>query len=151
MVRRKLRTPVVLDTNVFVRAFKARSKRNANQQVVRLWLVRKWLQLIVCNDLIAEYLGIFTDVLGMEDDAIHSWRLRFEHDDRTTLINLGARPAMSRDPDDDLLLAIALGGRAEFLVTNDRDLLEIPGSTRRTLPFEILAPQQFLTATGFRA
>jgi putative PIN family toxin of toxin-antitoxin system len=148
MVRRKLRTSVVLDTNVFVRAFKARSNRNANQQVVRLWLVRKWLQLVVCHELIAEYLGIFADVLGMDDDIIHNWKLRFESDERTTLINPGARPAMSRDPDDDLLLATAIGGRAEFLITNDRDLLEVPDLKRRTLSFEILTPQQFLTAIG---
>jgi putative PIN family toxin of toxin-antitoxin system len=34
-------------------------------------------------------------------------------------------PARTRDPDDDYLLAYALRDRADFLVTGDRDLLEL--------------------------
>jgi hypothetical protein len=37
-----------------------------------------------------------------------------------------AIPAVTRDPKDDYLLAYALVGRADFLVTGDRDLLALP-------------------------
>jgi predicted nucleic acid-binding protein len=32
--------------------------------------------------------------------------------------------------------------RADYLVTNDRDLLDIPASKRRKFRFEIVTPQQ---------
>lgn len=49
-------------------------------------------------------------------------------------------PAVTRDPKDDYLLAYALVGKADYLVTGDKDLLvlqaEIPD-------FEIVSPRQF--------
>jgi len=47
MVRRKERTPVVVDTNVFVRSFKARSRANPNRRVIDVWLLERRLQLIL--------------------------------------------------------------------------------------------------------
>src|SRR5260370_40125878 len=44
MVRRRSRMPVVADTNVFVRPFKARSNTNPNRRIIRLWLLEKRLQ-----------------------------------------------------------------------------------------------------------
>lgn len=38
----------------------------------------------------------------------------------------------SRDPDDNVVLATAITGRAKFLVTNDRDLLELSALNRAT-------------------
>ena len=61
-----------------------------------------------------------------------------------THVNLGARPKASRDHDDNLLLATALGGKASFLVTNDRDLLDIPTIERKRFKFEIVTPRQLL-------
>jgi hypothetical protein len=51
MVARRKRTPVVVDTNVFIRSFKARSNKNSNRRIIRLWLVEKRLQLIVSDEL----------------------------------------------------------------------------------------------------
>jgi putative PIN family toxin of toxin-antitoxin system len=146
MVARKQRIPLVLDTNVFVRAFKSRSRRTANQRVVRLWLLEKRTQLIVCDELIDEYLGVFEELLGMDDELIDDWQQRFASDSRSTVVRLGRRYTESRDPDDNLLLATATAGRAAYLVTNDRDLLELPENFRRTLPYRIVTPRQFLQA-----
>jgi putative PIN family toxin of toxin-antitoxin system len=146
MVARKQRIPVVLDTNVFVRAFKSRFRLSANQRVVRLWLLAKRLQLIVSADLIDEYLGVFRELLGMEEELIDQWRRRFTADGRSTVVALGRRYRESRDPDDNLLLATATAGRAAYLVANDRDLLELPDSFSRTLRFQIVTPRQFLQA-----
>lgn len=43
-----------------------------------------------------------------------------------------------------LLLATARSGRADYLVTNDRDLFEPPAAFQRTLPFAIVTPEAFL-------
>lgn len=53
-------------------------------------------------------------------------------------------PAFSRDPDDDMFIHTALAGRAEWLISGDNDLLELP-------PIEglsILSPAQALTFIG---
>jgi putative PIN family toxin of toxin-antitoxin system len=144
MVSRKHRIRVVLDTNVFVRAFKTRSAGSANRRVVRLWLLQKQLQLIVCHELIDEYLGVFRDLLAMDDQLIDDWRQRFVNDFRATVVNLGQRFVESRDPGDDLLLATAAAGRANYLVTNDRDLLDLPRHFTRNQRFEIVRPGVFL-------
>jgi len=144
VVPRKNRVPIVVDTNVFVRAFKSRSKVNANRRIVRLWLIEKKLQLIVSSELIDEYLEIFADVLGMDDATVREWQVRFQADRRSTLVGLGRRYTESRDPDDNKLLATATAGRAEFLITNDLDLLELPEGFRNRLRYDILTPQAFL-------
>ncbi len=59
-------------------------------------------------------------------------------------MNLGRRYAASRDPDDNLLLATATAGEARFLITNDRDLLEVPDELRQALKYAIVASQEFL-------
>jgi hypothetical protein len=49
-------------------------------------------------------------------------------------------PAVTRDPEDDYLLAYALVGAADYLVTGDNDLLTLNG----TIPeLRILSPRQF--------
>jgi putative PIN family toxin of toxin-antitoxin system len=62
-----------------------------------------------------------------------------------TYVNLGARYVVSRDPDDDVLLATAAAGQAQFLITNDHDLLDIPLAQKRRFRFEIVTPDAFLT------
>jgi putative PIN family toxin of toxin-antitoxin system len=148
MVARKLRLPVVIDTNVFVRAFKARSQVSANQRVVRLWLLEKRIQLVVSAGLIDEYLDVFQDVVGLDEELIGQWHKRFAADPRSTVVGLGRRYTASRDPDDNLLLAIAAAGRAAYLITNDRDLLDMPASFLRTLSYNVVTPRQFLINAG---
>jgi putative PIN family toxin of toxin-antitoxin system len=148
MVARKQRIPVVLDTNVFVRALKSRSQASSSARVVRLWLLEKKIQLLVCRELIAEYLGVFQAVLGLNDELIDRWQRRFASDPRSTVVRLGRRYRASRDPDDNLLLATATAGRAASLVTNDRDLLELPENFQRTLKYRILTPRRFLESVG---
>ncbi|MGH2532962.1 MAG: putative toxin-antitoxin system toxin component, PIN family [Thermomicrobiales bacterium] len=55
---------------------------------------------------------------------------------------LGDLPAIVRDPDDDVILAIAIMGEADYLVTGDRDLLairDVMASPR------IVHPSEFVT------
>ncbi|MGQ0637075.1 MAG: putative toxin-antitoxin system toxin component, PIN family [Planctomycetaceae bacterium] len=144
MVRRKLRIPVVIDTNVLVRALGTPNSQSASLRVLRLWLVEKRLQAIVTGLLVEEYLRIFERVLGMGAARLSGWKARFGADPRVTYVNLGRRFSDSRDPDDNLLLALASAGNAQYLVSNDRDLLDLPASTTRRFRFSILTPAELL-------
>jgi putative PIN family toxin of toxin-antitoxin system len=144
MVSRKNRIRVVLDTNVLVRSLKSRHSRSPNKQILRLWLFERRLQLIVSKELVEEYLGVFSDILGLDGKLTDQWRLRFLADSRSTLTGLGRRFSESRDPDDNLVLATAHAGQAAYLVTNDRDLLDLPHDFQHTLRFRIVTPAVFL-------
>ncbi len=52
--------------------------------------------------------------------------------------------SVCRDPDDDKFIACALAARAEFLVTEDQDLLALDGYEG----LRIVTPAQFLEALG---
>ncbi len=57
-----------------------------------------------------------------------------------TVVSHGADISFSvRDPDDVAVLAEAIEGLADVLITGDRDLLEIPDEP----PIEILSPRGF--------
>lgn len=87
---------------------------------------------------------MFERVLGMTTDVIEEWRERFTEDSRVSFVNLGTRFELSRDPDDNLVLATAATGRASWLLTNDKDLLDLPEDSMRLLRFEISTPHLFL-------
>jgi putative PIN family toxin of toxin-antitoxin system len=145
MSARKDRIRVVLDTNIFVRNFKSRSKASPNCKVIRLWLVEKRLQLIVSREIVAEYLEIFEEILTMDAEVVAGWHERFILDPRSTFVNLGRTDDESRDPDDNVFLSTARAGKAKYLVTNDKDLLDVSKAFKRTLPFVILTPAAMLT------
>lgn len=48
-------------------------------------------------------------------------------------------PTVTRDPDDDYLVALARNSEADVLVTGDRDLLDL-----EQIDVEVLAPRQFV-------
>jgi putative PIN family toxin of toxin-antitoxin system len=142
VTRRKDRLLVVLDTNVVVGFLLSTTRQSANQRVFRLWLHRQ-LQLVVSEEVLAEYL-LLIERLGIPRRRAEAFRERLRRRDIVTHVNLGTRFTESRDPDDNVMLATAAVGRARFLITNDRDLLDIPTMQRRKFKFEIVTPQEFL-------
>lgn len=148
MSARKHRIPVVLDTNVWVRNFKSPNKSSPNRRIIRVWLQQKRLQLIVSEEILAEYMEIFEDVLEFAPTDLEEWHETFIHDARVTMVRLARRDDQSRDPDDNVFLSTARAGKAKYLVTNDRDLLDLSEFVRRTLPFDIVAPDEFLRAVS---
>jgi len=107
-------------------------------------LLEKRLQLILSQEVIEEYLGIFAEILDMDEETLEKWRSRFEEDKRSSVIGLGRRFTESRDPEDNIFLATAYSGRADYLLTNDRDLLDLPLDFQSRLPFVILTPSAFI-------
>ena len=143
MPPRKERVPVVLDTNVILGFYLSRSRLSPNRQVLRLWRDRCTLQLILSEELENEYIEVLGR-LNVAPQRIARLSRRLKLRNTITRVKLGARPKASRDPEDNFLLATALGGEASFLVTNDRDLLDIPPIERKRFKFEIVTPRQLL-------
>lgn len=85
-------------------------------------------QLVVSAPLLAEYLDVltrpelthrFASLAGLGATAIAEVLAA------TELIQLTAVPKVARDPNDDMVLATAFAGRVDYLVSEDRDLLDL--------------------------
>lgn len=143
MPPRKRRIPVVFDTNVIVGFYLSRTPGSANQQTFRLWRDQRELQLIVSDDVVREYLEVLLR-LGVLEALVKRLEKRFANRITVTHVSLGSRPKLSRDPDDNVMIATAHSGRAKSLVTNDHDLLDISPREQVRLRLEIVTPGQFL-------
>ena len=140
---RKRRIPVVFDTNVMVGFYLSRTPGSANQQAFRLWRDQRQLQLIVSDDVLQEYFEILSR-LGVSERLVKRLEKRFANRITVTHVSLGSRPKLSRDPDDNIMIATARSGKASFLVTNDLDLLEISLREQARLRLEIVTPAELL-------
>lgn len=143
MPPRKRRIAVVFDTNVLVGFYLGRSPTSANQQAFRLWRDQRRIQLIISDDVLGEYLEVLAR-LTIPAPLITRLAERLIRRSTVTHVNLGSRPKVSRDPDDNVMIATARSGKARFLVTNDRDLLEITTVEQARLRLKIVTPQAFV-------
>ena len=135
---------VVIDTNVFIGNFISRSVRSPNRRVIRLWLVDRAFKLALSAGIRKEYLRIFAEVLGFDSNRRTRWEQRFDDKRIIETIRTAKERRISRDPNDDMFIAVATAARAKFLITNDRDLLDISDEDKRKLKFQIVTPGQFL-------
>lgn len=92
---------------------------------------------------VAEYLEIL-ERIGVADQNIKRIEKRLRSRKTVTWVYPIARPGVSRDPDDDVVIAAAIAGSAKYLVTNDHDLFDIPPRERKKLRFKIVSPSEFL-------
>lgn len=143
MPSRKRRIPVVFDTNVVVGFYLSRNPRSANQKAFRLWRDQRKLQLIVSDEVVEEYLEILAR-LAVPDPLVRRLEERFARRKTITHVGLGSRLKVSRDPDDNIMVATARSGRARFLVTNDNDLHDISLLEQARLRLEIVTPNELL-------
>jgi putative PIN family toxin of toxin-antitoxin system len=144
---RKERLTVVLDTNVILGFYLSRSAHSANARVFRLWRDQRTLQLVVCDALVSEYLEVLQR-LQVAERKLQRFAQRLRQRETVSHVRLGPRFNLSRDPDDNLLFATAIAGKVRFLVTNDRDLLDIPDILRGKFVFQIVKPQELLAQLG---
>jgi len=130
----------VVDTNVLISA--ALSPRSAPAQIV--------------DGLLQHAMLVFSRPTFAEFET-RLWRPKFDRylsmERRRLLLHdfaaaaqwvelpAGSIPTYSRDPDDDVFVHTALYGRAQWLVSGDKDLLELPSGDWE---FEILSPAQAL-------
>ncbi len=111
---------IVLDTNQFIRAL-ARPPEFAT--FVMAWASARFT--VVCSD---ELLDEYEHVLNRTyiQALIYPESLRAFRNyllDAIEWIELSAFPAICRDPDDDKVIATAMQGQADYLLTADEDIM----------------------------
>jgi uncharacterized protein len=117
---------VVLDTNVVISAYLFPSSGPA--RILELWGAGT-LELIVSEQLISEYERVLRydhirPRLGLNDAALSRSTARFHREG--TLVDPGSPPrVVKNDPDDDVIIATAIAGEADYIVSGDRHLLEL--------------------------
>jgi putative PIN family toxin of toxin-antitoxin system len=143
MAPRKERIAVVLDTNVIIGHYLSRSAHSVNSRIFRLWRDQRQLQSVVSEELVEEYLQILVR-LRVDEQRVQRFQERLRTRSTVMRVSLGTRYSDSRDPKDNFLLATAAVAKAAFLVSNDRDLLDIAPEARRKFRFEIVTPHVLL-------
>lgn len=138
------RLRVVVDTNLFVSALLRRG--SLPDQVVRAWSDERRYHLLTAEPLMAEVQDVLTRPsivrrYALARDEIVRLVASLRTAERVQLA--GALPVAVRDPDDEQILACALGGQADYLVTGDKDLLTLHGAPELG-PLRIVTPAQFL-------
>ena len=143
MPSRKERIPVVSDTNIVIGYYLSRNSKSAISRVFHLWRDLRKLQFVVSQEMLDEYLEIL-ERISVPKARIEKLKDLLSTSPIVTCVQLGTRPTASRDPDDNIILATAIVGKAKFLITNDRDLLDISEKDKKKFKFEILRPAEFL-------
>ncbi|MBX7233655.1 MAG: putative toxin-antitoxin system toxin component, PIN family [Caldilineales bacterium] len=112
------RLRAVFDTNVFVSAYLSRSPSSPTQELIDRWLAGEFT-LLVCDAIVDELIEKLT-AYGVERDDIEAFIARF--DVMAEWVEVPAEAIVQRiplDADDDVVVACALEGGADFLVTYD--------------------------------
>lgn len=125
---------VLLDTNVLVSAVLSGGlPRRLLDHALRGRFV-----LVTGDDLLDEFEDVVRDRFGFDRSAARL--VRAELDTIAELAQPRDLAPASRDPDDDVVLATAVAGGAEAVVTGDKDLLVL--EPHAGIP--ILTPRQFV-------
>lgn len=106
-------------------------------------MAERQLQLIISTKIAREYTSTLAEV-GIDEPLIDRFSTTLEKSGVVTKVNLGKRLTDSRDPKDNVFLSTAAAGRAKYLLSNDKDLLDIPNVFKRKYKFHILTPADFL-------
>jgi putative PIN family toxin of toxin-antitoxin system len=79
---------------------------------------------LYCGKIVGEYLEKLVDLKHPQDRAAKMIAFIMGAFDRVEIITRNA-PTIPRDPDDEIFLLCAIDGQADYLVTDDPDLLDV--------------------------
>ena len=124
---------IVLDTNVLIAAFISRGACNElmeycalNHEVV--------LSPFILDEFKQKLVRKFGFTTGEAEDAVHLLESRFE-----VVKPREVAGPICRDADDDQVIGTALAGDCEYIVTGDKDLLDL----RRVKQIRLVSPSDF--------
>ena len=126
---------IVLDTNVLIAALIA---RGVCHELLEYCVIRHTLFTsdFIINETREKLIGKFGYAANLADEAVSLFRSRME---------LVAPPKLEqqvcRDPDDDNILAAAMSGKCDCIITGDKDLLVLKSYEG----INILSPRDFIT------
>lgn len=127
---------VVLDSSVVVSAFL--SSAGASAEILRLWRKDRAFQVIISDPILTEVIRVLLEH-GIADSLIEDF-VAAVHLQALVTDNLYVVRYVAQDPSDDVFLAAALEGRADYIVTLDRHLLGI----KQYHGVKIVRPARFL-------
>ena len=110
---------IIVDTNIFI-SFLINSDYSKLDKII----IENKATLLLSNELIDELITVlsrpkFKKYISKED--LNTLMLFFN--EYGELVNVTSKVKLSRDANDDFLLALAKDGKATFLITGDKDLL----------------------------
>ena len=126
----------VLDSSVIVSAFL--SGTGASAEILRLWRQDKAFQVILSDPILAEIIRVLLEH-GIADSLVEDFVAAL-HLLALVTDNLYVVRRVAQDPSDDVFLATALEGRADYIVTLDRHLLNL----KQYHGTQIVRPASFL-------
>lgn len=125
---------VVFDTNVLIAAFLTEGLCSVLLTRAR----RKEFELFVCPTILEEFERILSRKIKAPQDLVRE-ALEIILEASETIHPTKKIQGICRDQDDDQILACALSAEADYLVSGDKDLLEI-GCFER---LKIISPREF--------
>ena len=127
---------VVLDSSVIVSAFL--SSTGSSAEILRLWRQEKAFQIILSDPILAEVIRVLLEH-GIADSIVEDFGAAL-HLLALVTDNLYVVRRVEQDPSDDIFLAAALEGQADYIVTLDRHLLGL----KQYHGIQIVRPASFL-------
>jgi putative PIN family toxin of toxin-antitoxin system len=136
---------VVVDTNLFVSG--SILKRGNPYELLEAWRHKAFVLLIsdALETEIAEVLvrPEIKEKYHLTDEEVAD-TLRLLKTDALLTSPAPTLPVVLRDPKDEKVLAVALGGQADYLVTGDEDLLSVAGKNPDLVGLRIITPATFV-------
>ncbi|MCU0502269.1 MAG: putative toxin-antitoxin system toxin component, PIN family [Anaerolineae bacterium] len=133
------RLSAVFDTNVFVSALLSRNPTSPTQELLRRWLADEFT-LLISQALLIELVEKL-QARGVSQQQVHELLIAISRLAEWVEVPAEALlPVVVNDPDDDHVLACAVAGQADYLVTYDPHFDILRGSHRgvritKALPF----------------
>jgi putative PIN family toxin of toxin-antitoxin system len=124
---------IFFDTNVLIAAFLT---RGASAEVFEYCLVHHTV--VVSESVLEEFTGVMKKKFRFTSERIEH-TVRFLRREVQITRASGTRVALSRDPDDDQILADATYSQSQLILSGDQDLLVLGN----TFPLPILSPSEF--------
>lgn len=134
---------VVLDTNVLISALLI--PQSLPGKIILLWQQKKF-EIITSQPIVEEFVTLILRVKFSSNYTLsqsHIQILTKELINHQIKVPIPRSRVKIRDPKDIVVLATALRGHANYLVTGDKDLLVLSGHNS-IKPLHILTPSEFL-------
>ncbi len=125
----------VLDANVFISAI---LYHGIPSQVLNLWRLEGKFALILSPETLAQVIGKLKSKFNFPDNLLEEWENLLQENIIPVLPEHKIK--ICRDPRDDIVIATAVSGKANYLVTGDKDLLIL----KKYFGIKIITPTEFL-------
>ncbi len=132
---------LVIDVNVFIASLFFGSQ--IGDKILQS-LNENLFVLLSCPEFLVELtrkIDFFTQKANLDDTQVVDFWLNFAHN-KSFFLDLQSNLQICRDPKDDYLINLAVDGLAKYLVTRDKDILEVDLDLIKKL---VITPEDFVS------